>query len=255
MGDLAKWGAVAGASQGWQDNLAADAEAAMSQIDADRATALERLKQTGAMDRQTASDEAAQTRTETTARSNQYIAEINVEGRGDVRDDQDDATMERQRAEQEWRSAEAELNREHEERVAQITRSNSRSDPAFNALVNRFEKSTLTAGDTLPGTNIPVEVDTPVTYDAQSGRWYQHEGNRLILPGDAGERMATNPVTGEESVRQPNAAAIEALYGDPSKEDAFLEYFGFLPGGFLEAKRLYGLQQYVGGASTQTPTE
>lgn len=256
MGSLAMWSGVAGAAKGWQENVEHQRTEEKSQLDHDRQMAIERFRADRATELETQRQEGATERTTIGAETDIETTGMVVGGRAEQGELDRELRVDLQEREQEWRSGEAELERQLKRDITSLTQRHSRSDPRFNSLVDRYQSKTLKEGETPEGMppGYIVERDTPAVFDQETGTWWLQDNGKLIQPGDTGERITTNE-QGQEVIAVPNSQHVTALMDNPDQAPAFIQRFGYLPQSYLQARRMYDLEQYTsGGGSSSTST-
>jgi len=255
MGALALWGAVGGAAKGAEKGILmkADEETKerQSKIDHDRQVALERLKQTHAIEIEDMRQKGATTRTEMGEEGALERTKLGIEGSLEVEDARAFNAENRQIIEQNWKSIENELDRQHEMGLEKYKTRGSGSDPMLNAALDRYEKTTLTEQQMNEYGIAMSQRDLPLIYDKLAGRYYTQEGDKLFIANGEKPDLTAKDAEGNPLWAKPAQEHLDALAANPTGyEDRFATSFGYLPGWFLAVK----LQSAISPPTANTPT-
>lgn len=207
MGALAKWGAIAGGAEGVQTNIAETRKRETADLDEQRETRLKQLE-----------DKMRTMREERGYEQEEKMQDIKGQQATDL-----------QKAGQEYKESEAERQRQFEavqqdkeleskEKIAGI-----KGGTAASAAYKRWEAKTTTQTRTAEN-GMPEQYDSVALFDKGSGRTYIQQGSRFIPQG-------TDP----KAVRRAPREAIADLLSDPTKSDAFIEAYQYLPIEFFGA--------------------
>lgn len=208
MGKLAQWGALAGAAEGMEKNVEYARKESMSKLDEQREIRLKQLED--------------QMRTKQAERG--YAHDEKIQGA------KIDASKDIQSGDQTFKSAEAQLNRNFEagqqekdlaakKEIAGIQAGSKGTTAAYK----RWDAKTTTQTRT-GESGIPEQYDSVALFDKGTGRTYMQQGSRFLPQG-------TDP----KAVRRAPREAIADLLSDPTKADAFIEAYSYLPIEFFGA--------------------